>query len=150
MALKQRLARWIAAGLIDAGQAERILAHEDERGRPRLLYAVVGLAGLAIAIGIVSIVAANWDVIPGRAKIAIDLALVVGLSLAVVRLGRAGSVWARETAILVLYGVVLASIALIGQVYQLGGNARIATTVWIVLTAILMTRAATAFVALIW
>jgi uncharacterized membrane protein len=92
----------------------------------------------------------NWDAIPGRVKIGVDLALVIALGLAVAWLEEHGPTWAREVAIVVLYGLVMASIALVGQVYQLGGKAREAMAVWSGLTALLMTRARSGFAAFIW
>jgi uncharacterized membrane protein len=150
MLLERQLERWLSADLIDADQAGRIAVFEKERGRPLFLYAIAGLGGLAIAIGVVSIVASNWDAIPGRVKIGVDLALVIALGLAVVWLEEHGPAWAREVAIVVLYGLVMASIALVGQVYQLGGKAREAMAVWSVLTAVLMTRARSGFAAFVW
>ena len=150
MALEHRLARWVKAGLIEAEQAEKIEAFEHDRGKPLFLYAVAGLGGLAIAIGLVSIVAANWDAIPGRVKLAIDLAMVAGLGLGVLRLERDGPDWAHETGLVVLYGLVMASIALVGQVYQLGGEAHSAMGVWTLLTALLMTRGRSAGLAFLW
>ncbi len=150
MPLERQLKRWLAADLVDSEQAQRIAAFEKERGRPLFLYAVAGLGGLAIAIGIVSIVAANWDVIPGRVKIGVDLALVLALGVAVVWLEERGPAWAREVAIVILYGLVMASIALVGQVYQLGGKAHEALAIWSGLTALLMTRARSGFGAFVW
>ncbi len=149
-ALEHRLARWIDAGFLSAEQANQIVAFERERGRPMFSYAVAGLGGLAIAIGIVSIVASNWDAIPGRVKLAVDLALVAGLGYAVVRWERDGPRWAYETAIVGLYGLVLTSISLIGQVYQLGGKAHEAMGVWTVLTALVATRGRSTELALVW
>lgn len=131
-------------------QAARIRGFETTEHRPTLLYAIAGLGGLAIAVGLVSIVAANWDDIPGRMKIAIDLVLVAGLGGGVWWLESRGPDWARETAIGVLFGLVLASIALVGQVYQLGGRAHEAMATWTVLTAVLMTRARSSFAAVMW
>lgn len=138
MSRTPKLERWVAAGLIDAGQAEAIRRFEERSAQPRFFQAIVGLGVLAIGIGLVSIVASNWDAIPGRVKIAVDLALVAGLGWLVARWHRRGPASAREAGILVLYGLVLASIALIGQVYQLGGKAHVALGIWTVLTAMLM------------
>jgi uncharacterized membrane protein len=148
--LEARLQHWVRAGLIGADQAARILAFEGTDRRPTLLYAVAGLGGLAIAVGLVSIVAANWDDIPAGVKIAIDLVLVAAVGGAVWWWEQRGPEWARETAIVVLYGLVLASIALVGQVYQLGGRAHEAMATWTVLTALLMTRAKSPFAAATW
>ena len=151
MAFEQHLRRWVAAGLVDAEQAERIRTFERTRERrPALLMAVAGLGGLAIAVGVLSIVAANWDEIPGRLKIALDLFVVAGLGLGVWTLERRGPSWAYETALVTFFGLVLASVALIGQVYQLGGRAHEALAVWSVLTALVMSRARSGFAAAIW
>ncbi len=145
------LQRWIAAGIITADQAARIAEFDrDRQRRPSLLYAIAGVAGLAIAVGIVSIVASNWDGIPGRAKIGIDLVLLVAVAAGVWEWDRRGIAWARETAIVVLWGLVLASIALVGQVYQLGGRTHVAMSTWTVLTAMLMTRAHSGAAASLW
>lgn len=114
------------------------------------LYAVAGLGALAIAIGLVSIVAANWDAIPGRIKIATDLLLVLGCGVVYIRLGSRWPLWARDALLLVVYGLTMGSIALIGQVYQLGGSAREAMAIWSILTAPLMALGSTEFLATIW
>lgn len=152
VSLEPRLRRWVVAGLVTAEQAERIRAfeHADHERRPTLLYAVAGLGGLAIAVGLLSIVAANWDDIPGRMKIGIDLVLVAAVGLGAWQWERRGIAWARETAIVVLHGLVLASIALLGQVYQLGGEIHEALLAWSVLTALLMSRARSGFAAALW
>ncbi|MEZ4426377.1 MAG: DUF2157 domain-containing protein [Nannocystaceae bacterium] len=150
MSLDARLARWVAHGLLDAAQVEPILEFERQKHRPLFLYAVAGLGGLAIAIGLLSIVAANWDEIPGGVKLGLDLALVGGLGYATARWHERGPSWAFETALLVLYGLVMASIALIGQVYQLGGQAREALGAWTLMTALLMTRGRSTIVATTW
>jgi uncharacterized membrane protein len=150
MDLEQKLKRWTEARLVSPEQAERILAFEKERERPTLLYAVAGLAGLAVAIGLVSIVAANWDLIPGRMKLALDAVVVIGLGQALVHLGTRQPAWLEEAARVAYHGLVLASIALVGQVYQLGGNAAQALLAWSVLTFPLMALGRSARVGLLW
>jgi uncharacterized membrane protein len=150
MALDHQLKRWKDAELVSAEQAERILAFEKQRQRPSLVYAVAGLAALAIAIGLVSIVAANWDLIPGRMKLALDALTVILVGQAVVYIGKREPGWALEAALVTYYGLVLASIALIGQVYQLGGNAAHALLAWSVLTVPLMASGSSARVGFLW
>src|SRR5688572_47628 len=150
MDLEQKLERWKEARLVSTEQAERILAFEKQRERPTLLYAVAGLAGLAVAIGLVSIVAANWDLIPGRMKLALDAVVVIGLGQALVHLGTGPPAWLEEAARVAYYGLVLASIALVGQVYQLGGNAAQALLAWSVLTFPLMALGRSARVGFLW
>lgn len=150
MALEGRLRRWVDAGLIDVDQAQRIRDYEGTRGRPLLVYAISGLGGLAIAIGLVAIVAANWDVIPPHFKLLADLFWIAVVGAAFVRFAERGPGWAREASILVLYGLVIASIALIGQVYQLGGEAHEAMGLWTLFSAVLMTRGHSVLIATVW
>lgn len=150
MALEHQVQRWVRAGVISSDQGLQILELERVQDRPTLLYAVAGLGGLAIAVGFVSIVASNWDDIPGRVKIGLDLALVAGVGAGVWQWDRRGPGWAREVAIVALWGLVLASIALIGQVYQQGGRIHEALLAWSVMTALLMSRARSNLAATLW
>jgi uncharacterized membrane protein len=150
VALEQQLSRWVDGGLIDRDQAETIARFEQARAGPNFLYAIACLGGLAIAIGLVSIVAANWDAIPGRVKIGFDIALLLGLGQAVATWDRQGRILERDIGILVLYAAVLASIALVGQVYQLGGEIRTALTTWTLLTALVVWRGQSSFLAVLW
>ena len=150
MDLEQQLKRWTEADLVSPEQAERIRAFEQQRARPTLLYAVAGLAGLAVAIGLVSIVAANWDLIPGRMKLALDALVMIGLGQALVQLGTRPPAWLEEAGMVVYYGLTLASIALVGQVYQLGGSAAQALAAWSVLTFPLMALGRSVRVGFLW
>jgi hypothetical protein len=68
MALETRLKRRVEAGLLDDPQVQQIIEFEKGHERSLFLYAIAGLGSFAVAIGIVSIIAANWDSIPGRVK----------------------------------------------------------------------------------
>ena len=150
MKLDQKLAEWREAGLIDADTAARIAEHEarGER-RPYLLYAVSGLGALSIAIGLVSIVASNWDAIPAGLKLALDLALLFGLAAAI-RRAKPGSGFVVEALLLVFYGAVLASIGLVAQVYHLGGKTEDALLFWSLITAPIVLHGTTRFLAVVW
>lgn len=77
---ERKLKAWQRAGLIDADTAERIRAWEAEHARPLGVWAIVGLGALTIGLGIVSVVAANWDVISGELRLAAHFALMLGLA----------------------------------------------------------------------
>jgi hypothetical protein len=66
MSLGGKLERWQREGVIDAETAARIAAFEARQRRPIALYAMAVLGAGTVALGIVSIVAANWDAIPAR------------------------------------------------------------------------------------
>ncbi len=133
MALDKKLNAWIAAGLIDAATAERIRAHEVQDEKPFVLWAIAGLGLLALALGIMSLVAAHWDEIADGLKLGVHL-LLTGAATAAVWLGCGrGNRWLADGAIFVLGAVVLAGIALQSQIYQLTGPLWQALLMWLVL-----------------
>ena len=143
--------RWQQAGLIDAALAQRILVWESAHRRPVFLWAMAGMGTLAVALGVMAIVGANWEDIPAWAKLAVDLALNVLCAAAVFIFWQRGQVWPREIAALLLFGLVLSGIALIGQVYQLQSEPWRALVLWLALcTPFLALTAQTRLTGVIW
>ncbi len=75
--LDSKIDAWLDAELIDAAAAARIRAFEKTPKRPLMLWAVIGIGALTILLGIISLVAANWDVISAEARLSIHLAAFV-------------------------------------------------------------------------
>jgi len=123
--------RWQAAGLIDGDTAARIVAWEAAHRRPVFLWAVTGMGALALSLGIMAIVGANWEDIPAWLKLAVDLGLTAACAVVVFVCWRRDWPWRRELAALLLFGLVLSGIALIGQVYQLQSAPWRALTLWL-------------------
>lgn len=140
MSLQKKLLAWQEAGLIDGETRERILQHEHGRARPYALYIMGGLGVLAVVLGIITLVAANWDEIPRLVKMGMDLGLMTGLAWAILHADERDRPWVREMLLLLYVGLALASIALMGQTYQLGGKPWQALMVWtaMVLPALLV------------
>src|SRR5512138_2075651 len=69
-AWEEALARWLDAGLIEPGAAERIRAFEARRGDGTRwpVRLAVGLGGLLLSAGILLFVAAHWDAIGPAAR----------------------------------------------------------------------------------
>jgi hypothetical protein len=130
MSLDRKLVRWESAGLIDGATRARIRAFEQSEHAPIALYALGVLGAGTLALGILSVIAANWDGIPGTVKLAADLVLGLGLAVATYVAVRRNAGWPAEVLITVFYGFTLASIALVGQVYQLTAPAYQALLVW--------------------
>jgi uncharacterized membrane protein len=143
--------KWQGAGLIDAAAVERILAWEADRRQPVWLWAVAGIGALAIALGIMAIVAANWESIPDGVKLAADLAVTSLCAVAVFVAWRHVHVWRRELASFLLFALMLVSIALIGQTYQLQSEPWHALALWLALcTPFLALTTFTRFNGAIW
>lgn len=150
MKLEKKLEEWQRAGLLDAVTAERILAHEKGVARPVVLYAIGGLGGVTIGIGIISVVAANWDGIGYRTKLAVDLALALALAASVFLAEARRATLLREALVVVDYAFTLASLALLGQVYHLGTPDWVALCTWSALTVPLLLLSRTWFPAVMW
>lgn len=117
----RKIAHWYEAGLIDAATRDRLAAYEAAHARPLVLWAVWGIGALAIGLGVVSVVAANWEDIPGLVRLEVHLALIAGLlALLFAREDRlaARSPWAVEALVFVTAALGLTFFGHLGQVYQ--------------------------------
>ena len=143
--------RWQKAGLIDDDLARRIVDWEIANRRPVVLWAIAGMGALAMALGVMAIVGANWESIPAWLKLAVDLGLNGACAVAVFVFWRQQRLWLREIAALLLFGLVLSGIALIGQVYQLQSDPWRALVLWLALcTPFLALTAQTRLTGTIW
>lgn len=117
----RKIATWHDAGLIDAETRDRLLAYEAAHARPLALWAVFGIGALAIGLGLVSVIAANWEVIPGQLRLGVHLALIAG-ALAALFLREDAlaerSPWAVEALVFVTAALGLTFFGHLGQVYQ--------------------------------
>lgn len=118
MGLDRKLDEWQAAGLIDAGTAEAIRHHETESSRPIALWATIGIGLFALALGLVLLVAAGWDMIPSGVKLGVHWAMTAAAAGVVWQARRQRRLWLGEGALFVLAALTLAGVALQGQVYQ--------------------------------
>jgi uncharacterized membrane protein len=138
MSLDRKLVRWEAAGLIDGATGARIRAFEKSSRAPIALYALGVLGAGTVALGIVALIAANWDGIPGSVKLAGDLLIGVALAISTYVAVRRDAGWLREVLITLFYGFTLASIGLVGQVYQLTSPTYQGLLVWSVACAAML------------
>ena len=155
MRLNKKLSQWQQAGLIDGQTVQNITEHERSSSKPVVLWAAGGLGAFAIIVGIISVVAANWLYMPDGIKLGIDLALCAVLAFAVYKVCLSAEatqekLWLREILVIIYYGFILASMALIGQTYQLGGSVAKLLFVWTIVTIPLVLLARGKFVAILW
>jgi hypothetical protein len=134
MSLSKQLSRWHEAGLIDARTQEGILEFEARRARPRMVHALAALGAVSIGVGIISMVAANWDGISPSIKLGADLMLAAALALGAYQAVRRRASLLAEALGIVYYLFTLASLGLVGQVYQLGTPTWQALATWSLVT----------------
>jgi len=136
-----RIERWHEAGLIDAETRDRLIAYEKEHSRPIALWAVFGIGALAIGLGLVSLVAANWEEVPGNVRLALHLALIAGALVALwLREDRltAASPWVVEALVFIAAVLGLTFFGHLGQVYQTSAPLWEPLATWLLLFAPLM------------
>lgn len=138
---ENKLKAWEKAGLIDPVTANRINTWEAAHRRPLALWAIMGIAALAIGLGLISIVAANWDAMPGSLRLVIHFALIAGLAafLYFGQIQLAGErPWLHEAA-LFLFGILgLGFLGHLGQVYQTSSPLWPPLLAWLLLFAPLL------------
>ncbi|MGD0630179.1 MAG: DUF2157 domain-containing protein [Terracidiphilus sp.] len=127
------LTRWLAAGVLDAGAAERIRVYESQQARPsglgwQGLVALI-LGALLLACGVVLFVSAHWDQIGPGTRFAIVIAMVTVFHLggALVRDSYRG----LSTTLHVVGTLsVGAAVALVGQIFNIEDHWPAAILMW--------------------
>ena len=124
--LEQRSVAWVQAGLINAGQRERILASETVApGVAPRLVAIFSLLGAALVVlGIILVVSQNWDEIPKLVKVSSGIGLMIGAFAAGywLRFGPPEMTRTGEGVLVIGSGFFFANLALISQQYNIDFN----------------------------
>jgi hypothetical protein len=130
MKLSAKITSWQNAGIITPKQGADILDFEKLRAKPYALYGFIALAVFCIGLGVVSVIAANWEHITAMLKLIADFALLAGVGGLVYYADY--KKWnIRFEAFLCLFVLlVLATIGLIAQVYQLQPSGLEAYLLW--------------------
>jgi len=105
MDLSKKLSEWEQAGLIDAATRVRIETHEGSGRRSLQLYALLGLGTVSVGLGVISVVAANWDGMSGATKLGADLLLAVALAAGTFVSWRRGMALASDV-LVIIYGAI--------------------------------------------
>lgn len=128
----------IKEGVLSEEVAEKVAAYyrEKERNRPQRMNLVFGVIGaILVGLGIILIVAHNWDEMGRSLKVALSFApLVAGQLLCAFSLfNRAGNKTWIESSATFLFFAVGAAIALVAQVYHIPGNMGSFLFTWLLL-----------------
>lgn len=132
--MKHKVRAWRDAGLINPAQADAIFAHERESKRGTFGRNLAATGVFAILLGVLSIIAANWYMIPAEVKIGGHLALNAVVGIITWICAARGRTLARELFTLVFFGLSLTVMALTGQVFQLDGSLSLLLITWMVMT----------------
>jgi uncharacterized membrane protein len=125
--LLEQLPQWEHDGLLTADAARTLRErYAVDDSRPGLAQIVMGsLGALLIGTGLIAVIGYNWDDFsrPVRLLFAfLPLLLSQLFSFRVLQRGAASAAWVRETAALLQTFATGACIALVSQIYHLGGD----------------------------
>ena len=129
----QDIQRLHADGLIAPEQRDRIIAHYKlEEGQNKFVVILSVIGALLVASGIILLISANWDTIPRVVKLLSGMALLLGAHTAGwwTRTRHPDFLKTAEALHLVGSVLLLANIALIGQVYHLNSRPPNAILAW--------------------
>ena len=119
MSIQNKIEAWQKSGLISAKQASALLAYENKNSKPYLLYLLIALGVFFVGAGIISVIAANWDAILPFYKLLADFVLLIVAALFTWYAANNNKTMLFEGGLLLFAFLVLASIGLIAQIYQL-------------------------------
>jgi uncharacterized membrane protein len=132
--LQKQIQNWKDAGIISETQGSRIWEYEENH-KPKNLgaYSIIVLGAVVICIGIISLIAANWDEISGFYKLLIDFILLGSVAYSIYRTVDLEKKFISEILIVVFSLLCLGSIGLISQVFHTGGELYQALGFWCII-----------------
>ncbi|KAB8151717.1 DUF2157 domain-containing protein [Kordia sp. TARA_039_SRF] len=141
--IKSALPELVENNIITEETAQKIIAYYDkpeETTQSNKLFIVFGILGAAlVGLGIILIMAHNWDELPKFVKlIAAFFPMILGQVVLGYSIAKNKSMIWKETATVFLYFSVGACIALVSQVYHISGNLESFILAWTVLCAPLL------------
>lgn len=150
MKLKKKLKAWLEADLITPAQQQKIIAFENNQVKPALMGILLSLSVFCIGVGLISLIAANWEAISNPVKMVAMFLLLAGTGAAVFKAylqhkNTAGEVWLLVYALL-----ILGAIGLTGQVFQLQTIGLRAYLFWSFLTLPLLVLTRKMILPIIW
>jgi len=134
MRLEKKLAQWVDNKVITVAQKNKIMDFEKAHKNPILFNALLLLGVFLIALGVISVVAANWDGISDIIKLVADFMIMAAVAYGTFWAWKAQkNIW-FEGGMLALFMLAGASIGLVGQVFQLNGSFASAGLLWSFMT----------------
>lgn len=135
--LQSYLNDWIKQGFITKEQKNIIYDYEQKKGKKRklnyILYGFLILGGVVLGVGVISIIAANWEDIPSMLKLAVNFGVLLGIAYAIYNADAKKKPILFDTLTIIFALLCLASIGLISQIYHTGGHPYQALVFWIII-----------------
>ena len=149
--IEKQLKEWSEQGIISHEQASKILAHESSKPRASWIqYGLLILGVFVMGLGIISLIAANWNEINDYIKLIVDFLLLTTIGLLGFRAHKSQQLVMYDSFLLALQITSLASIGLISQIFHASGDWYDAILFWCAITLPAVISSTFVFVPLIW
>jgi uncharacterized membrane protein len=126
--LRQEADRWLAEELIERNQYEQLAERYsfntlDVNARDNFAIILIGLGGVLLGLGVITFVAANWQAMSREWRAGLLFVALIGSNLLGFCLWQYTQRWQRLGQGILLLGAFImgANIALIGQIFHVGG-----------------------------
>lgn len=134
MNLVKKLALWKQENLISETQQHAIIEYENKQQKPLALYTIFAFSMFCIGLGIISLISANWQEIPSSIKLFFDF-VILSLTAYGIYYSKENAKQNLLDALILLYAIlIMASIGLVAQIYQLQSENYLAYFIWAMLT----------------
>ena len=150
MNIEKKLDVWTKEKLITDIQKKAVLAYEERLKSRSLLYTLLFLGGFCLGLGIISLIAYNWQDISPAVKLVIYFVMLAATGGAAVSASFGSRRLLSETLLFVYALLVLACIGLIGQIYQLAAHGLQALLFWAVIVSPLLPFARRVWLPFLW
>lgn len=137
---KKKLKLWVDEGLISQTQSESILKFEDSKKIPYVFYSFIAVGIIVLGLGILAIVAANWDKIHYSVKLAGAFISLSAIAFFVLY-SRKKEIWndtIRYLLVLLFCVLIFACIGLVSQIYHTQGKLYQGLLLWSGITLLLV------------
>ncbi|MFS4492963.1 DUF2157 domain-containing protein [Maribacter sp. 2308TA10-17] len=137
--LERQLAELLEADIINSETAQKITAfyHTKDESKPNRLFTIFGVLGALLSgLGIILIIAHNWDDMPRNIKtIFAFIPLLIGqIACGYSLIKKKSATWIESSATFLILAVG-ATISLVSQIYNIPGDLSNFLLVWTIITA---------------
>lgn len=119
MNLEKKLADWQKQKFLTAKAAEKILSYERHKKANEFSYIMLGLGSFFIGVGLIALIAANWENISAGIKLGSAGLLLVLCACGIYICHLKGKTLLQEILLLLYALLILATIGLVAQIFQL-------------------------------
>ncbi|WP_413560547.1 DUF2157 domain-containing protein [Bdellovibrio sp. HCB209] len=149
--LNKKLEHWKQLGLISPTQYDAIVGYEDSL--PSTNWTMIGITILAVAtisLGLISLIAYNWHLIPAPVKLASGFATLCSTGYAIFHFKDRQSPLVKDGLIAFFILFCFVMIGLIAQIYNLSGPVYQTGLFWCAITLLITSFASHTFVRAFW